>query len=112
MACTRYDEWLICMLQADSLQHEGAFLLRYEMEEWQQACLEMVAGQRTEYRSDFLEPVLSVGMQASGPQRVQMSLSILVDGQSVTLNFQVSHHVLEQFATALRQQLEAFPSLL
>jgi fluoroacetyl-CoA thioesterase len=119
--CTRYDEWLICRvwLETDEAQtsgqsvYEGAFLLRYELEEWLEAVEVMTQNRSAGFVSDFLEPVFKISMaagevgewacafQLTPPELAAQRLSMLVDPSA-----------LQQFATALAAQLEGFPSQL
>lgn len=111
--CTRYDEWLVCQVQWGTTRHEGAFLLRYEIEEWYQACLAVLLGEKSEYQSDFLEPVLSVQMQAESNRQASIHVKLLrPNAQPETLQLQVTSANLRQFTTSLGQQLTGFPSLL
>jgi len=116
-ACTRYDEWLICQVQLITPEaqhtHQGAFLLRYELEEWMDAVQAMSQNQRNAFISDFLEPVFKIqiaegevgewacSFQLSPPEQESHQLSMIVNSAA-----------LQAFAKALADQLEGFPSQL
>lgn len=120
--CTRYDEWLICRAHLRTLgrsqAHEGAFLLRYEMEEWFAAVADMIASKRSAYQSDFLEPVLSVWMEASEPGEFVVTFTLTpptengAPEQPVTATLEVGRQALQEFCRQLDAQIEGFPSKL
>jgi fluoroacetyl-CoA thioesterase len=112
-ACTRYDEWLIVKVAFASQTHEGPFLLRYELEEWQQACDALLAGKQDSYQSDFLESVLAVQMQRVS-DHFSLALTLTTPETMLTskLQLNVTPETLKQFAQRLAQQLELFPSQL
>src|SRR5690349_12934844 len=62
LPCTRYDEWLVARLALRtpeaSREAEGAFLLRFEVEEILRAA-RTTAVSACRFESDFLEPVLT-----------------------------------------------------
>jgi fluoroacetyl-CoA thioesterase len=116
-ACTRYDEWLICHVRLETPEashtHQGAFLLRYELEDWMNAVQGMAQNQRSAFVSDFLEPVLKIQIaegevgewactfQLSPPEQRMQTVSMIADSTA-----------LQVFANALAAQLEGFPSQL
>lgn len=120
LACTRYDEWLICRLTLEtptrSESHEGAFLLRCELEEWLKAIEELGSNARSAYASDFMEPVLAVWIEASEPGEfgVRLTLSRSVESElpPVTVAMDVSSQALGAFTRQLHAQLEGFASKL
>ncbi len=124
LPCSRYDEWLICHITVDendaSTAFEGPFLLRHEIEDWLNACQAIVSGERSQFRSDFLEPVLKVEMdrQPDGWCQCTLRLKVLDDTPCsqppapVYLTITVSPKGLSCFCQALIDQLAAFPSLL
>jgi fluoroacetyl-CoA thioesterase len=122
LACTRYDEWLICRARLRTLErnevYEGAFLLRYELEEWLEAIEEMIRNRRSAYQSDFLEPVLNVRMEASEPGEFITMLTLTrpangtQGGPAVTARMEVSQKTLEEFRRQLSVQCQGFPSRL
>lgn len=120
MACTRYDEWLVCRLTletpARSESHEGAFLLRHEIEDWLAAIDEMSRSARSAYQSDFLEPVLAVWMEASEPGEFIVKLTLARAAENapspLVLAMEVSRQSLTTFTRQLEAQLEGFASKL
>ncbi len=116
LACTRYDEWLICRLNVNQKITEGAFLLRYEIEEWIDAMHALAAGQQSLFQSDFLEPVLNVCIEGTEPGEFQAKLVITnpnsKDDETPTgaLKLDLSKSKLQQFADQLARQLVGFPS--
>jgi fluoroacetyl-CoA thioesterase len=114
LACTRYDEWLICRANLRTRERsevfEGAFLLRYELEEWLNAIGEMVCNRRSAYQSDFLEPVLNVRMEASEPGEFITLLTFT--RPAISARMEVSQQTLEEFCRQLESQCEGFPSRL
>lgn len=124
LPCSRYDEWLICHITVDendaSTAFEGPFLLRHEIEDWLNACQAIVSGERSQFRSDFLESVLKVEMdrQPDGWCQCTLRLKVLDDTPCsqppapVYLTITVSPKGLICFCQALIDQLAAFPSLL
>ncbi len=114
-ACTRYDEWLTCraLLRAPGFQHNahGAFLLRYELEEWAQA---MLAGHFS--ATDFIEApfqchlhgdVLEVGVFPEVPPGEPAPRK-----PSHTLRWPLPPEALPAFAAQILAQLSRFPSML
>ncbi|HEY9686182.1 MAG TPA: thioesterase family protein [Coleofasciculaceae cyanobacterium] len=114
LACTRYDEWLICRANLRTMERsevfEGAFLLRYELEEWLSAIGEMIRNRRSAYQSDFLEPVLNVRMEASEPGEFITLLTFARPALSARM--EVSQQTLEEFCRQLEAQCAGFPSRL
>lgn len=117
LPCTRYDEWLICRAvlsrDGENFPVEGAFLLRYEIEEWLNGAKALANEEKSEFRSDFLEPVLKVEMMAPGAGQIQLSLTLTPPEQpGRTLIFSVPDAALPGFIRRLEAQVEGFPSRL
>lgn len=120
-ACTRYDEWLICRIGLETKDsplsenepYEGAFLLRYELEEWLEAVQAMTQNQRSGFVSDFLEPVFKINIAAGEVGEWACTFQLAPPEQALhSLSMIVEPAALQQFATALAAQLEGFPSRL
>jgi fluoroacetyl-CoA thioesterase len=119
-ACTRYDEWLICRIQlkisaaqAAEVDYEGAFLLRYELEEWLEAVQAIAQNQRIGFLSDFLEPVFKIEMSAGEVGEWACTFQLTPPEQDARkVSLLVEPAALQQFGTELAAQLEGFPSRL
>jgi predicted thioesterase len=110
-ACTRYDEWLVGHAKINSVVHEGAFLLRYEVEEWQHACEALVAKTQSEYQSDFLEPMLVVQMHRDANDEIHITIQLKAE-RTESVQLVLSAEQVKLFAAGLAKQLEDFPSQL
>jgi predicted thioesterase len=122
--CSRYDEWLICELTAfvngQKQTYKGPFLLRHEIEEWQEAATRLGEGKSGSFQSDFLESVLKLEMMASGSGDCSCVVRLSQLGEdlpagkqnTVTLRLSVTEKALTRFALQLIDQLEGFPSRL
>lgn len=116
-ACTRYDEWLICRIHlkdaSREISYEGAFLLRYELEEWLSAVQAMGQNQRSGYHSEFLEPIFNIQIAEGEVGEWACTFLLHPPEQSASrVNFIVTPTALQQFGQALADQLEGFPSQL
>ena len=113
--CTRYDEWLICRMdikiQESQLRYEGAFMLRYEIEEWLDTMRAMTQNQRSSYHSDFLEPVLNIQIaEGEVTEWVCRFQANIPEQASTIVSMIVTSPALEQFCQELTAQLDGFPS--
>jgi|GEM_PF-320902 len=116
-ACTRYDEWLVCRvgIETNEIQtsYEGAFLLRYEIEEWLDAMRAMTQNQRSSFHSDFLEQVFNIQIAEGEVAEWACKFQIRPPEQTSYIeNIIVTSPALEEFCQALAIQLEGFPSQL
>lgn len=119
LACTRYDEWLTCrlILKGPDFYHteRGAFLLRYELEEWAESLLAGKPG-----RTDFLEAPFQCSLQKeAGDWHLTVDLyPPAVPGEPApsrplrTLQWVCPPDRLQGFAKQLLRQLSLFPSML
>lgn len=117
--CTRYDEWLVCRAAFDQQHYEGAFLLRYEIDECQEAITAICNGKRSGYQSDFLEPVLNIKIEAGEPGEWDCAFQLAPPANDTqtpkgkaVVHMTVNKQALQQFAAQLLAQLEGFPSRL
>lgn len=121
--CSRYDEWLVCQLeslhQGACQVYKGPFLLRHEIEDWLNACQKIASGEMTHYRSDFLEPVLSIEMTLQPDTRCRCALTLSEVGSmpqkrssSQNLTLSLTQESLTRFCRQLCDQLDGFPSRL
>jgi predicted thioesterase len=117
--CTRYDEWLVCHAALDQQHYEGAFLLRYEIDECQEAILALCNGERSSYQSDFLEPVLNLKLEAGKPDEWDCTFQLTFPADptqtpkgKAVVHMSVNKQALQHFAEQLLAQLEGFPSRL
>ncbi len=124
-ACTRYDEWLVCRAvvgtksgeatatQAEQVHHEGAFLLRYELEELLETMQALAQQTKTTYQSDFLEPLLWIALQPEGQNAYACDLQLTPPEQETQPRHTlIPLKALQQFAQQLSAQMEGFPSRL
>lgn len=127
LPCTRYDEWLICRValrhQGQHLTHEGAFLLRHELDEWLTAMRQLADGPApaAPFQSDFLEPVLQVQVTPDLHQTGGCTLTLNLNkpissggwsGPSLKASFTLEAPTVRTFVQQLAAQLDGFPSRL
>lgn len=121
--CSRYDEWLVCELNAfingQKETYKGPFLLRHEIEEWLEAATRLGSGKSGGFQSDFLEPVLKLEMAAGEPGECECVLNLSQSGNGIqarrehlALRLNVTEKALARFGLQLADQLEGFPSRL
>lgn len=117
LPCTRYDEWLVCRVQAEGRAPlEGPFLLRYEIEEWITALEGLLQGKSASYQSDFLESMLKLRIEARGSNTWRFishcQHPVISTTPPVSIEMDVDTSALQQFTAQLHDQMEGFPSLL
>lgn len=120
LPCTRYDEWLVVRLTLHtpkiSRETEGAFLLRFEIEEILHAARQATTS-AFRFESDFLEPVLTFRLSKAKDNPSAQAHIILCPpdapaSECPVAGFPLSDKNLATFAERLAGQLEGFPSRL
>lgn len=117
--CTIYDETMLCegILRHDEksvyVQHQGPFLVRYEIEEMADNLEKIINGQATEYQSNTIEGIFNI--KATGNTE-QLIITVLYappeNPKNPALTFNCPKQAIVQFTRMLHHQLEIFPSLL
>jgi hypothetical protein len=118
LPCTRYDEWLVVRLALRTPEAfheaEGAFLLRFEVEEILHAA-RTAAISACRFESDFLEPVLAFRLRkAEDSSFAQAHITLTPPdapaSEPVAASLTLSEASLSAFAVQVAEQLEGFPS--
>ena len=121
LPCTRYDEWLIVRLElytsAASRSVEGAFLLRFEVDEIRHAVQNASESLDVRFTSDFLEPILTFGLCPQDAQpATQVNITLMMPDEPtappLSGSLLLSPEKLAVFQAQLAAQLEGFPSRL
>ena len=118
--CTQYDESIISLgILSDKqtntqVEHQGPFLIRFEIEELITHLENLLNGGISNYQTDFIEPILSLSISSHTERQFLVKITFsppeLEDKKSVECN--VTRESLSQFKRILIHQLEHFPSLL
>ncbi len=120
LPCTRYDEWLVCRAKLDTdgqtTLEEGPFLLRHEIEEWIEAMGQLIEGQQAGFQSDFLEPILKIGLSQGEPGEWECAFRLNATANHAPTQLlhkmMVDKTALRNFQEQLAIQIYGFPSRL